>query len=135
MSTNNDPTSVFAQALAQAQAQQAFILGQTALTNGIPQNPLLGLQQNGISSAQLLSALPQFQQGPNIAVQMAMGQIMTDAFKMLVPVGSSPNDEELLVQALAESEGKGQTYRVALDALHGVSSIVFRKEINPLMMA
>ncbi len=123
MAMNNDPaSSALAQALA-AQAQ-AFMLGQSALAGNLPaQNPLLGLQQNNMSSSQMhpMSSMPQFQQPQNLGFQMAMGQIMTDALKMIVPVGSSPNDEELLVQALVDSEGKGQTYRSALDALHGVS--------------
>lgn len=123
MATNgSDPVSALAQALA---AQQAFMLGQTTLANNISaQNSLMSLQQNSLPSSPLhsLSSIPQIQQASNFGLQMAMGQIMTDALKMIVPVGSSPNDEELLVQALVESEGKGQTYRSALDALHGVSS-------------
>ncbi|KAI0695126.1 hypothetical protein BC835DRAFT_979145 [Cytidiella melzeri] len=36
------------------------------------------------------------------------------------PVGAYPHDEEILVQALCDSEDKGETYRKALEGLHGV---------------
>ena len=47
-------------------------------------------------------------------------QIMQDALRLSAPVGSSPNDEALMVQILYESPLAGQTYKQALESLHGV---------------
>lgn len=47
--------------------------------------------------------------------------ILQDVFRLSVPVGASTNDETLLVQVLKGSVEKGQTYKQALETLHGVS--------------
>jgi hypothetical protein len=44
------------------------------------------------------------------------------ALNMGPPVGTYPDDEDLLVEAICESEEKGWTYRKALEGLHGVRS-------------
>jgi hypothetical protein len=49
--------------------------------------------------------------------------ILQDVFRLSVPVGSSPNDDTLLVQVLKDSAQKGQTYKQAIETLHGVSHI------------
>ncbi|EGO30923.1 hypothetical protein SERLADRAFT_345204 [Serpula lacrymans var. lacrymans S7.9] len=41
---------------------------------------------------------------------------------MNTPVGSAPNDDVVIARALFDSKDKGQTYKQALDALHGVNS-------------
>lgn len=46
--------------------------------------------------------------------------VFGDLLKAFTPVGSLPNDEKLLAQALYESKGKGLTYKQALENLHGV---------------
>lgn len=47
--------------------------------------------------------------------------VLTEALRLSSPIGSSPNDEEILVQTLYESESRGLTYRAALEGLQGVS--------------
>jgi hypothetical protein len=47
-------------------------------------------------------------------------QILQDALRMSAPVGSVPGDDNLLAQALHNSTKNGQTYRQAMEALHGV---------------
>ncbi|KAG9314239.1 hypothetical protein JVU11DRAFT_5026 [Chiua virens] len=49
-------------------------------------------------------------------------QIMQDFLRLSTPVGSSPNDDTILAQALHESKQTGKTYRQALEALHGVNN-------------
>ena len=39
---------------------------------------------------------------------------------MSVPVGNSQNDDDLLVKALKGSTERGQTYKQAIETLHGV---------------
>ena len=50
-------------------------------------------------------------------------QIMQDFMRLSTPVGSSPNDDTILAQALHESKQSGKTYRQALEGLHGVSHV------------
>ncbi|KAG8219690.1 hypothetical protein J3R82DRAFT_645 [Butyriboletus roseoflavus] len=49
-------------------------------------------------------------------------QIMQDFLRLSTPVGSSPNDDTILAQALHESRQTGKTYRQALEGLHGVNN-------------
>jgi len=48
---------------------------------------------------------------------------MQDFLRMSTPVGSSPNDDTILAQALHESRQMGKTYRQALEGLHGVGRL------------
>lgn len=50
-------------------------------------------------------------------------QIMQDFLRLSTPVGSSPNDDTILAQALHESRQTGKTYRQALEGLHGVRHV------------
>ena len=47
-------------------------------------------------------------------------QLLTDALKMIAPVGQSPNDEQLLVMALHTGLAQGLDHRRAIETLHGV---------------
>ncbi|KAF8445798.1 hypothetical protein L210DRAFT_992200 [Boletus edulis BED1] len=49
-------------------------------------------------------------------------QIMQDFLRLSTPVGSSPNDDTTIAQALHESRQSGKTYRQALEGLHGVNN-------------
>ncbi|KII93787.1 hypothetical protein PLICRDRAFT_171494 [Plicaturopsis crispa FD-325 SS-3] len=49
-------------------------------------------------------------------------QIVQDALRLSAPVGTHPNDDELLVRVLRESALKGQTYRQAIEQLHAVNN-------------
>jgi hypothetical protein len=49
-------------------------------------------------------------------------QIIQDAFAMSAPV--EPADEKILLQALIDSRTKKETYKDALNGLHGVSNLV-----------
>ncbi|EPQ60523.1 hypothetical protein GLOTRDRAFT_135196 [Gloeophyllum trabeum ATCC 11539] len=60
--------------------------------------------------------------GMNIASLLPVNNILTDAMRMMVPVGSSPDDEKILIRALLDSSSRNQTYRQALDSLHGVNN-------------
>lgn len=50
--------------------------------------------------------------------------ILQDVFRLSVPVGTSPNDDTLLVQVLKESTQRGQTYKQAIETLHGVRGLL-----------
>lgn len=50
--------------------------------------------------------------------------ILQDVFRLSVPVGTSPNDDTLLVQVLKESTQRGQTYKQAIETLHGVCDML-----------
>lgn len=127
----------------QAQAVAASMLGQNPLVSNILGtnvniNPFMtqfssqhnsqGLFTgvNPMQSGNLLGAMlqqQQHQQQQSVATQFNMGQLLNDAIKLSSPVGSKPNDEELLIQALCESEKKGGSYLTALEGMHGVRNI------------
>lgn len=125
----------------QAQAVAASMLGQNPLAanmlgTNVNLNPFMTQfsTQNsqglftGMSSMQpnnLLGAMlqQQQQQQQSVATQFNMGQLLNDALKLSSPVGSKPNDEELLIQALCESEKKKGNYLSALEGMHGVRII------------
>lgn len=50
---------------------------------------------------------------------------MQDFLRLSTPVGSSPNDDTILAQALYESRQAGKTYRQALEGLHGVRYVSY----------
>ncbi len=49
-------------------------------------------------------------------------QVITDALKLIAPVGQSPNDEQLLVMAVHAGLSQGLDHKRAIEALHGVCS-------------
>lgn len=49
-------------------------------------------------------------------------QIIQDAFAMSAPVEAA--DEKILLQALLDSRSKKESYKDALNSLHGVSKLV-----------
>jgi hypothetical protein len=57
------------------------------------------------------------------AMPLLPPQIVQDALRMCTPVGSSSNDEFLMTQVLYDSTANGQTYRQALESLHGVGTV------------
>lgn len=73
------------------------------------QNPPQYYQNHTSHSFDLSSLVPQ--------------QIMQDFLRLSTPVGSSPNDDTILAQALHESRQSGKTYRQALEGLHGVGHV------------
>lgn len=79
-------------------------------------------QQPQPAAADLLNLLA-LQQTTSVANSAGGGgsaSFSQNALNIGPPVGAYPNDEELLVQALYDSEEKGWTYRKALEGLHGV---------------
>lgn len=52
-------------------------------------------------------------------------QLLTDALKMIAPVGQSPNDEQLLVMALHTGLAQGLDHRRAIETLHGVCPRIY----------
>jgi hypothetical protein len=60
--------------------------------------------------------------GFNLNMPFISQQIIQDAFAMSAPVVAA--DEKTLLQALIDSRNKKETYKDALNALHGVSSFV-----------
>lgn len=77
------------------------------IPNGMAVGPAMPVQQPAAQlSNNLASLLP--------------ANILQDVFRMSVPVGSSPDDDSLLVQVLKGSVEKGQTYKQAIETLHGV---------------
>jgi hypothetical protein len=81
----------------------------------LPPNQIL----NGMSVGHPvpMQQTPQF----NNNLGLLPANILQDVFRLSVPVGSSPNDDTLLVQVLRDSVQKGQTYKQAIETLHGVS--------------
>lgn len=51
------------------------------------------------------------------------GQIWANLLKMSLPIGTSSNDEDILVDTLCKSSKRRQTYKEALESLHGVSDM------------
>lgn len=49
-------------------------------------------------------------------------QLLSDALKLIAPVGQSPNDEQLLVMALHSGLSQGFDHKRAIETLHGVCS-------------
>jgi hypothetical protein len=72
---------------------------------------------NGMSVGLPLPMQAQF----NNNLGLLPANILQDVFRLSVPVGSSSNDDTLLVQVLKASAEKGQTYKQAIETLHGVS--------------
>ncbi|KAI0963725.1 hypothetical protein AcW1_000720 [Taiwanofungus camphoratus] len=96
-------------------SQQAGMMSQQA--GVIPQQDGLVFKQGDIAIQQTGSMLTQSPAG----LAMIQG-LINDALKMSIPVGNCLDDETRLVRALHDSEGKGQTYRQALEALHGINN-------------
>lgn len=87
------------------------------MPNGMPNGIAVGAMQQ----------VPPINTNTNINHNHNLGllpaNILQDVFRLSVPVGTSPNDDTLLVQVLKESVQKGQTYKQAIETLHGVSRI------------
>lgn len=74
-------------------------------------------QQPGLT--ELFQSLQrQTSQTPSTSIPSS--QLLTDALKMIAPVGQSPNDEQLLVMALHTGLAQGLDHRRAIETLHGV---------------
>ncbi|KIM85138.1 hypothetical protein PILCRDRAFT_817120 [Piloderma croceum F 1598] len=80
---------------------------QQQVPNGMPVGLPVSMQQ-----------APQF----NNSLGLLPANILQDVFRLSVPVGSSPNDDTLLVQVLRDSAKRGQTYKQAIETLHGVNN-------------
>ena len=139
---NGSPAASQATAL-QAALQQFAVLQNpyAALFGGAGQHPLLGQlqpQTPSPSGQQQSQTYPPSNLNINVhgglnplgsllggAQSQAGGiqQLLADAMRLSAPVGNCPDDDDLLVTALYESEQKGWTYRRALDGLHEVCSI------------
>jgi hypothetical protein len=78
---------------------------------------------NQISNGMSVGLPVPMQQTPQFNNNMGLlpANILQDVFRLSVPVGSSTNDDTLLVQVLKQSAEKGQTYKQAIETLHGVS--------------
>jgi len=74
-------------------------------------------QQSGLTGLlqSLQRQIPQTHSTP-----IPSSQLLTDALKMIAPVGQSPNDEQLLVMALHTGLAQGLDHRRAIETLHGV---------------
>jgi hypothetical protein len=90
------------------------------------------LQQAGLN-ALLQSLQQQAPQAPS--TPMSSAQLLSDALKMIAPVGQSPNDEQLLVMALHTGLSQGFDHKKAIETLHGVCplspiSVSFSNEVG-----
>jgi hypothetical protein len=83
------------------------------------QNSLSWNQQHQNPPGQSSGVQPQSHNGL-ASLPYISQQLVQDALRMSAPVGSSPNDEAIMVQILYESSVSGQTYKQALESLHGV---------------
>jgi hypothetical protein len=83
---------------------------QTIDHNTIQQPDLIGLVQ----------ALQQRQMPQSSSAPSPSSQLISDALKMIAPVGQSPNDEQLLIMALHTGLSQGLNHRRAIETLHGV---------------
>jgi hypothetical protein len=63
-------------------------------------------------------------QAPCVPASSSQLQLLSDALKMIAPVGQSPNDEQLLVMALHSGLSQGLDHRRAIETLHGVCSLI-----------
>jgi hypothetical protein len=82
------------------------------------------LNQGGFNalfqSLQQQTPQPQTPQPSNTATLPT--QLLSDALKLIAPVGQSPNDEQLLVMALHSGLSQGFDHKRAIETLHGVCS-------------
>jgi hypothetical protein len=69
---------------------------------------------------ELLQSLQQQQTRHSPSTPIPSSQLLSDALKMIAPVGQSPNDEQLLVMALHSGLSQGLSHRRAIETLHGV---------------
>ncbi len=74
-------------------------------------------QQPGLTE---LFQSSQRQTSQSTSPSISSSQLLSDALKMIAPVGQSPNDEQLLVMALHSGLAQGLDHRRAIEALHGV---------------
>jgi len=74
-------------------------------------------QQPGLTG---LFQSSQQQTSQSSSPSLSSSQLLSDALKMIAPVGQSPNDEQLLVMALHSGLAQGLDHRRAIEALHGV---------------
>ena len=74
-------------------------------------------QQPGLTE---LFQSSQRQTSQSSSPSISSSQLLSDALKMIAPVGQSPNDEQLLVMALHSGLAQGLDHRRAIEALHGV---------------
>ncbi|KAH9009559.1 hypothetical protein EDB83DRAFT_2453145 [Lactarius deliciosus] len=76
------------------------------------------LHQGGFNA--LFQSLQQTPQPSNTATLPT--QLLSDALKLIAPVGQSPNDEQLLVMALHSGLSQGFDHKRAIETLHGVNN-------------
>jgi hypothetical protein len=86
--------------------------------SGFSQQPRHPNLPNGIASA---SPMQHYLSLDNLGSLPA--NVADNVFRMTHPVGSSPNDDSLLAQALHDSAKSGKTYRQAIEGLHGVRRV------------
>jgi len=82
----------------------------------LDQNTLPSVGLNGLFQS-LQQQTPQASSTPILSAQL-----LSDALKMIAPVGQSPNDEQLLVMALHSGLSQGLDHRRAIETLHGVNN-------------
>jgi hypothetical protein len=109
----------------QRSPQNSPLPPQVASMNTLQQQLLQSIQpmdQNMLQQAGLNALLQSFQQQTPQApsTPMSSTQLLSDALKMIAPVGQSPNDEQLLVMALHSGLTQGFDHKRAIETLHGV---------------
>ncbi|KAI9461000.1 hypothetical protein BJY52DRAFT_1261678 [Lactarius psammicola] len=77
------------------------------------------LHQGGLNS--LFQSIQQQTPQPSNPATLPT-QLLSDALKLIAPVGQSPNDEQLLVMALHSGLSQGFDHKRAIETLHGVNN-------------
>ncbi|TCD69888.1 hypothetical protein EIP91_005712 [Steccherinum ochraceum] len=123
-----DPSQLFPQFFPQAggnpNAGFPGFNGQAApqqLPSFIPQQMPMGMFNMPGMQMPMYQQQPQPMQQPMAGAQGVM-QVFTEIMKLNEPVGSSPDDEDILVRKLYESQAQNITYRSALESLHKVNN-------------
>jgi hypothetical protein len=92
--------------------------------------------QNNAWSPHMYSPMPQnHNQQTMPAFNTHTSMLPMSGMQDTSPVGSSPNDDVLLAEALLRSSDKGQTYKQALESLHGVRHLLFLESLSNLVNA
>lgn len=80
-------------------------------------------QNNAMPTNAVMSPMPPMPPMPQMPLfNNAFNPVLLQEFMRLsTPVGSYPNDDELLARAIIDGMKNGKTYRAAIEILHGVS--------------